>query len=161
MAMTLKEMLDRLPAERRRRVEARAEELIAEEMSLRDLRKAMHKTQVQLARKTGKSQVTLSRLERQSDMLISTLNEVVRGLGGRIRIVAELPDRPPVYLTGLADLSADARSTATARAGAAKVTKAAAQACAMSEGNRGRTLVAGRAEKRSAFRHRTRFDPPK
>jgi DNA-binding XRE family transcriptional regulator len=69
MATSLTDMLDRLPSERRRRVEARAGELIAEEMSLRELRKAMHKTQVQLARKTGKSQVTLSRLERQSDML--------------------------------------------------------------------------------------------
>ena len=104
MAATLKDVLNRLPVERRRRVEARVQELIAEEMSLRDLRKAMDKTQAQLARKTGKSQVTLSRLERQSDMLISTLNEVVRGLGGRIRILAELPNRPPVYLTGLADL---------------------------------------------------------
>ena len=104
MAVTLKDALDRLPAERRMRVEARAQELIAEEMSLRELRKAMDKTQAQLARKTGKSQVTLSRLERQSDMLISTLNEVVRGLGGRIRILAELPNRPPVYLTGFADL---------------------------------------------------------
>jgi len=120
MVTTLKEMLDRLPAERRRRVEARAEELIAEEMSLRELRKAMHKTQVQLVHKTGKSQVMLSRLERQSDMLISTLNEVVRGLGGRVRIVAELPNRPPVYLTGLADLSADAHAKASARVRAAR-----------------------------------------
>ena len=120
MATTLKEMLDRLPAERRRRVAARSEQLIAEEMSLRELRKAMHKTQVQLARKTGKSQVTVSRLERQSDMLISTLNEVVRGLGGRIRIVAELPNRQPVYLTGLADLSADTGGKASVRTRAAK-----------------------------------------
>ena len=64
MATSLGDMLDRLPAERRRRVEARAQDLIAREMSLRELRRAMRKTQVQLARKTGKSQVTLSRLER-------------------------------------------------------------------------------------------------
>jgi Helix-turn-helix len=105
MATTLKQMLERLPADRRRRVEAGAESLIAEEMSLRELRKAMGKTQEQLARKTGKSQVALSRLEKQTDMLISTLDEVVRGLGGRVRIVAELPDRPPVYLSGLAGLA--------------------------------------------------------
>ena len=118
MATSLGDMLDRLPAERRRRVEARAQDLIAQEMSLRELRRAMRKTQVQLARKTGKSQVTLSRLERQSDMLISTLSEVVRGLGGRLRIVAELPDRPPVYLTGLGDIAEPAGERATARRGA-------------------------------------------
>ena len=37
---TLDERLAQLPAERRRRIEERAEALIAEEMSLRDLRKA-------------------------------------------------------------------------------------------------------------------------
>jgi transcriptional regulator with XRE-family HTH domain len=119
MATSLADMLDRLPPGRRRRVEARADELIAEEMSLRDLRKAMHKTQVELARKTGKSQVTLSRLERQSDMLISTLSEVMRGLGGRLRIVAELPNRPPVYLTGLGDIAEHASKKAPGRRRAA------------------------------------------
>jgi DNA-binding XRE family transcriptional regulator len=113
---TLKELMDRLPAERRRRIEARAQELIAEEMSLRELRKAMAKTQTQLARKTGKSQVTLSRIERQSDMLISTLNDVVRGLGGRVRIIAELPGRRPVYLKGLGELSPEPSQRASGRA---------------------------------------------
>lgn len=122
MATTLKQIMDRLPADRRRRVAARAEALIAEEMSLRDLRKAMRKTQVQLARKTGKSQVTLSRLERQSDMLISTLTEVVRGLGGRLRILAELPDRPPVYLTGFADITAETPPKRPSRSHAGKAT---------------------------------------
>ena len=107
MATTLQQMLDRLPPARREKVAAGTAQLIAEEMSLCELRKAMGKTQDQLARKTGKSQVALSRLEKQTDMLISTLDEVVRGLGGRVRIVAELPDRPPVYLTGLAGLAND------------------------------------------------------
>ncbi len=83
---------------------ARAEELIAEEMSLRELRIAMGKTQAQLARKLRKPQATVSRMERQSDMLISTLDKVVHALGGRVRIVAELPGRRPLYVTGLADL---------------------------------------------------------
>ena len=44
-------------------------------------------------------------MEQQSDMLISTLDGVVRALGGRVRILAELPGRPPLYLTGLAGLA--------------------------------------------------------
>lgn len=125
MATTLKQMLDRLPADRRQRVDAGAEALIAEEMSLRDLRKAMGKTQDQLARKTGKSQVALSRLEKQTDMLISTLDEVVRGLGGRVRIVAELPDRPPVYLSGLAGLASERDAEGTRKRRVAGRTRAA------------------------------------
>jgi len=49
MATDLKTMMDRLPAKRRRKVEARAAELIAEEMTLRDLRKARDLTQARLA----------------------------------------------------------------------------------------------------------------
>ena len=36
---------------------------------------------------------------------VSTLSEVVRGPGSRLRIVAELPERPPVYLTGFGDIA--------------------------------------------------------
>jgi len=49
MATTLKTMIDRLPAERRERVKARAEELIAQELTLRDLRKARDLTQQRMA----------------------------------------------------------------------------------------------------------------
>jgi hypothetical protein len=44
-------------------------------------------------------------MEKQSDMLISTLDRVVHAMGGRVRIVAELPGRPPLYLTGLTGLA--------------------------------------------------------
>lgn len=50
MARTLKQQMARLPAARRRKVKARAHTLIAEEMSLRDLRKALAKTQTDVVR---------------------------------------------------------------------------------------------------------------
>jgi hypothetical protein len=53
MGVKLNDMLSRLPNHRRAKVEARAAELIAEEMSLRDLRKALGKTQVAIAKKLG------------------------------------------------------------------------------------------------------------
>jgi transcriptional regulator with XRE-family HTH domain len=95
--------MERFTAEERAEIETHAQALIAEEMSLRDLRKALGKTQAQLARKLKTPQATVSRMERQSDMLISTLDRVVHALGGRVRLVAELPGRKPLYLTGLAD----------------------------------------------------------
>jgi hypothetical protein len=104
MGKSLDEVMASLPAARRRRIKARAAELIAEEMTLRELRKAMGKTQAQLARRLGKPQATISRMEAQSDMLMSTLGEMIEGLGGRVRVVAELPGRPPVYLSVLGDL---------------------------------------------------------
>jgi hypothetical protein len=51
MAVSLENKLARLPAQRRARVDARAAELIAEEMTLRDLRRALDRTQVRLVRR--------------------------------------------------------------------------------------------------------------
>ena len=46
----------------------------------------------------------MSRLEKRSDLLISTLRGYVKAMGGQLSLVAEFPDRPPVVLTGIADL---------------------------------------------------------
>src|ERR1700719_967603 len=105
MGVPFEKFMDRFTADEKAEIDAQARSLIADEMSLRDLRKAMGKTQAQLARKLKKPQATVSRIERQSDMLISTLDQVVHALGGRVRILAELPGRKPLYLTGLAALS--------------------------------------------------------
>jgi len=105
MGVTLKEMMSRLPAEERRKIEARAQELIAEELTLQDLRKAMGKTQVELAKTLDVGQDAISRVEKRADMLLSTLSEHVRGLGGELTLVAQFPDRAPVRLTGFEALA--------------------------------------------------------
>ena len=101
---TLTERLDRLPPARRKKVEERARALIAEEMSLRDLRKARKHTQVRVAKELGINQENVSRIEKRSDLLLSTLSGYVEAMGGTLRLVAEFPDRPPVALTGIAAL---------------------------------------------------------
>ncbi len=101
---TLKERMDKLPKARRKKVEARAEALIADEMSLQDLRKARHRTQVRVAKELGIKQENVSRIEKRTDLLISTLRGYVEAMGGKLRLVAEFPDRPPIVLTGLASL---------------------------------------------------------
>ena len=104
MRMSLNEVLARLPREEREAVQARTAELVAQEMSLRDLRKALGKTQVAMAQQLGIKQENVSRIEQRSDMLLSTLNGYLRGMGGRLRLVAEFEGRPPVELAGLADV---------------------------------------------------------
>jgi len=102
MATTLKDKIKRLPARRRKKVEARAAELIAEEMSLRDLRKAHELTQSRMAEALGMGQDGISRIEQRSDLLLSTLRSYVEAMGGQLRLIAEFPDRPPVHLAGIA-----------------------------------------------------------
>ena len=57
---TLTERLDKLPPTRRKKVEARARELVAEEMSLQDLRKARKQTQVRVAKELGINQESVT-----------------------------------------------------------------------------------------------------
>jgi len=101
---TLREELESLPASRRKRIEEVAAALIAEEMTLRDLRKARNQTQARVAERLGINQENVSRLEQRSDLLISTLSGYVEAMGGKLNLVAEFPDRPPVTLTGIAAL---------------------------------------------------------
>lgn len=104
MTKTLDEMMARLPAARRKRIEARAAELIAEEMSLRDLRKAMNRTQVQVAKKLKVGQDTVSRYEQRSDMLLSTLQSYVQAMGGELDLVVKFPNRGPVKIKALGEI---------------------------------------------------------
>lgn len=102
---TLQDILAELPEERRDRIKARTAELIAEEMTLRDLRKAMAKTQVEIARALDIGQEGVSRLEKRTDMLLSTLNSYVKAMGGELNLVATFPGRAPVLIEALADVS--------------------------------------------------------
>ena len=106
---TLNERKKRLSKTRRRKVDSRAAELIAEEMSLRDLRKARKRTQVRVAKQLGIKQENVSRIERRADLLISTLSGYVEAMGGTLHLVAEFPDRPPIALTGIAALDKQSR----------------------------------------------------
>ena len=104
MSVPIRELTRNWSAERLALVEARAKELIGEEFTMRDLRKARALTQSKVARKLGIGQDQVSRLEQQSDMLLSTLANYVRAMGGELALVARFPDRPPLKLTNLADV---------------------------------------------------------
>jgi transcriptional regulator with XRE-family HTH domain len=59
------------------------------ELGLADLRGHRSMTQAQLAEAIGTTQSAISRLERQPDLLVSTLGEYVNGTGGRLRLTAD------------------------------------------------------------------------
>ena len=100
---TLKQKMRVIGAVRRKKVEARAAALIAEEMTLQELRQARKLTQVRIAKVLGISQDGVSRLEKRSDFLLSTLRKTVEAMGGNLSLIAEFPDREPVVLSGIAE----------------------------------------------------------
>ena len=109
MAITLEDKLNALSPAYRKRVEAHAARLIAEEMTLQQLRRARKLTQSRVAKKLGISQDGVSRLEQRSDLLLSTLRKSVEAMGGRLSLIAEFPDRQPVILAGISEDAEPAR----------------------------------------------------
>jgi len=75
MTVNVNNKIKKLSPAQRKKVEARAAALIAEEMTLRELRKARMLTQVPMARALGVTQDSVSRLEKRSDLLLSTLRK--------------------------------------------------------------------------------------
>ncbi|MBV9588672.1 MAG: helix-turn-helix transcriptional regulator [Hyphomicrobiales bacterium] len=78
-------------SERQQKVKKRAAELIAEEFTLRDLRKSKRITQEEVARRLSGRQGHVSRLEQRADMKLSTLREYVRALGGDLQLRVIFP----------------------------------------------------------------------
>lgn len=101
---TLQDKLDKLSKEDRDKVEARAQELIEEAMTLQELRKAEQLTQAHLASVLGIGQDEVSRIEQRSDLLLSTLQRHINGMGGTLSLVVEMPGKKPVRLSGFGDL---------------------------------------------------------
>lgn len=72
------------------RAKSRAHAML-QEMLLAELRTTAGLSQEELAEAIGIKQPTLSRLESQDDMQISTLRRVIEALGGKLEIIARLP----------------------------------------------------------------------
>jgi hypothetical protein len=81
----------------------RISEAIASD-SVRDiLAKARSRTRANLARTLKASKATVSRIEKRADLYLSTLRSYVEGVGGKLSLIVEFPDRPPVVLAGLGE----------------------------------------------------------
>ena len=116
MTVSLKEAMGRVSARRRKGIEARAETLIAEEMTLQDLRKALELTQQTLAERLDVKQESISNLEKRSDLLLSTLRGYIEAMGGDLSLLVRFPDRPPVELKSLRSPAKSARPARTRKA---------------------------------------------
>lgn len=102
MPVNINDKFKKLSAAQKKRVETRAAEIVAEQMTLRELRKARKLTQVKLAKSLGITQDSVSRLEKRSDLLLSTLRKAVEAMGGNLSLVVQFPDHATVTLAGMA-----------------------------------------------------------
>ena len=101
MTRNLKELMDALPPERRAKVEARSAELIAEVEGLKAFRQLAERSQEQIAQSLGIKQPSVHKIEKQTDLYLSTLRRFVEAAGGSLELRVELPGKGVLHLTGV------------------------------------------------------------
>ncbi len=115
---TLEQKLKEISPARQKQIKARTRELVAREMSLQEIRHAVNKTQKTVAHTLKMGQDGVSRLEKRSDLLLSTLRNYVEAVGGSLTIVAQFPDQEPIAIEGLGEIVAGKDRKAKHRAAA-------------------------------------------
>lgn len=90
MAKNFRELEAKMSPAARARAEAKAERML-NDMALDELREALKLTQESLAESLHVNQAAISKVERRSDMLISTLRKIIEAMGGELEIRAILP----------------------------------------------------------------------
>jgi transcriptional regulator with XRE-family HTH domain len=90
MAHNFENLENKMPPERVERAKMRARETMAQ-MLLAEIRKESGITQQELALSLGIKQPSLSKLESQDDMQISTLQRLIQALGGHLELIAHMP----------------------------------------------------------------------
>jgi transcriptional regulator with XRE-family HTH domain len=103
MTRTLDDVMAQLPKERRALVEQRGAEILNEYLTLQELRKAQKLTQKKLAQSLNVNQENISRLEKRSDMMLSTLRDYIEAMGGELNITVSFPEHSPISIKGIGE----------------------------------------------------------
>ena len=106
MDQSLNELVDTSSRDERASVKARHQELIQEVESLRELRQMAGKMQTDIAATLNIKQPSVSKIEKQADMYLSTLRSYVEAVGGELELTVKLPKRPAVRIQHLGDTTA-------------------------------------------------------
>lgn len=93
MSIRLEDFIAGLPEKDQEEIKKRSEELIAEEATLRQVRDARERSQQAIAEKLNIKQAAVSKLERRTDMYLSTLRGYIEAMGGELEIIARFPNQ--------------------------------------------------------------------
>jgi DNA-binding XRE family transcriptional regulator len=107
MGRTIDEIIAELPAEEQAAIETRYQEMRQEVEGLRELRQIAGKAQADIASALHIKQPSVSKIEKQADMYLSTLRSYVEAIGGKLELTVKLPARPLLRLERLGDVASD------------------------------------------------------
>src|SRR5690606_14671558 len=119
MGRRLDEVMTSLPGDQQEQIAERYDEIRQEVGRLRELRQIVGKAQEEVANALNIKQPSVSKIEKQADMYLSTLRSYVEAVGGKLELTVKLPSHSPVTIHALGDL-ARVSSHPSARRGSAK-----------------------------------------
>jgi hypothetical protein len=105
MTVSFQQILNDLPSDRRLKIEARSAELIADEQLRQDLKIARTLAQDKMVERLQLPKEDLLNLERQSDLHLLMLRNVLREMGGDLRLVIDLPNHPSIDIDDILEAS--------------------------------------------------------
>jgi ribosome-binding protein aMBF1 (putative translation factor) len=91
MKNSFRDLRKKMSPEAQKAVSLKTQQLL-QEMPLQELRQAYHMSQEDLAARLSKKQAHISRMERRTDMYISSLRNYIEAMGGELDIVARFPE---------------------------------------------------------------------
>ena len=91
MTRKFSDLTGKMSAKDRAEIQARSTKLLAE-LPLEQLRSARSLTQTNMAQILGVNQSAISKIEKRTDMYLSTLRSYVEAMGGSLVIQAVFPD---------------------------------------------------------------------
>ncbi|RCS23840.1 XRE family transcriptional regulator [Phyllobacterium salinisoli] len=112
MGRNLNDFIATLPPEEQAAIDVRHQELKQEVEGLRELRQIAGKAQADIASALNIKQPSVSKIEKQTDMYLSTLRSYVEAVGGKLELTVTLPQRPTLRIHHLGDDSATPQKSA-------------------------------------------------
>lgn len=115
MGRSLNDIIAALPPEEQAAIDARYQDMKQEVEGLRELRQIAGKAQAEIASALNIKQPSVSQIERQTDMYLSTLRSYVEAVGGELELTVKLPERPALRIHQLGDAGASPEAAARSR----------------------------------------------
>ncbi len=104
MGQTIDEVIAELPASQRDAIDAHAQEILLKVEGLKALRVLAERSQEQIAEALGIKQPSVHKIERQTDLYLSTLRRFIEAAGGELELRVTLPGKGVIQLTSMAEL---------------------------------------------------------
>lgn len=103
MARNFRELESKMSPASRERSDAKYQQL-RKDMTLAELREALSLTQTTLAKTLDINQAAVSKIEKRTDIFLSTLRNYIRAMGGELEIRASFPGRQPVIINQFSEV---------------------------------------------------------